>query len=43
MRFAAEQILGHVSIVTTQLYARIADEMLMREAERTLDKREIAG
>jgi site-specific recombinase XerD len=29
-----QQILGHASIVTTQRYARIADDMVRREEER---------
>ena len=28
-----QQILGHSSIVTTQRYARLSDEAVMREAE----------
>jgi len=29
-----QQILGHSSIVTTQRYARISDDMVRREAAR---------
>lgn len=29
-----QQILGHASIVTTQRYARLTDEAVMREAQR---------
>jgi len=31
---ALQQILGHASIVTTQQYARISDDLVRREAER---------
>lgn len=31
---ALQQILGHASVVTTQRYARLSDEAVMREAER---------
>ena len=29
-----QQVLGHASIVTTQRYARLTDEAVMREAAR---------
>jgi integrase/recombinase XerD len=31
---ALQQVLGHASIVTTQRYARLGDEAVMREAHR---------
>jgi len=31
---AQQQILGHASIETTQRYARLSDEVVMREAKR---------
>ncbi|MFN8588758.1 MAG: tyrosine-type recombinase/integrase [Candidatus Eisenbacteria bacterium] len=31
---ALQQVLGHASIVTTQRYARLSDEAVMREAAR---------
>ena len=34
---ALQQVLGHASIVTTQRYARLTDEAVMREAARIGD------
>jgi len=31
---ALQQLLGHASIVTTQRYAKLSDEAVMREAQR---------
>jgi integrase len=31
---ALQQVMGHASIGTTQRYARMSDEIVMREAER---------
>ena len=31
---ALQQVMGHASIVTTQRYARMSDEIVMRESER---------
>lgn len=31
---ALQQVLGHASIVTTQRYARLTDQAVMREAQR---------
>jgi site-specific recombinase XerD len=36
---ALQQVLGHASIVTTQRYARMSDEVVMREVERIGDLR----
>ena len=37
---ALQQVLGHASIVTTQRYARLTDEAVMREAARISGGRE---
>jgi integrase len=36
---ALQQVLGHASIVTTQRYAKLSDEAVLREAARTLGYR----
>lgn len=35
---ALQQVLGHASIVTTQRYARLTDEAVMREASRLAER-----
>ena len=34
---ALQQVLGHASITTTQRYARLSDEAVMREAHRLME------
>ena len=38
LRAALQQVLGHASITTTQRYARLSDEAVMREAARIGDR-----
>ena len=40
---ALQQILGHASIVTTQRYARLSDEMIRQEAERLAVRDAVSG
>jgi site-specific recombinase XerD len=36
---ALQQVLGHASVVTTQMYARLSDESVCREAAEVLSSR----